>query len=779
MKKLHFFFFLLCFAACCYGQAPQSVNFQATLRDAAGTIIPNTSISVKMSILQGSPSGTLVYQETHTYVMTNLVGLFALQIGQGSAVVGTFASINWLNGAKYIKVEIDTSSPIGTNYTLQILSQFLSVPYALYAENSNMGAGTGISISGNTISNSAPDQLITLTGLGSTTVTGTYPNFSITSTAAATYIAGTGISISGTTITNTAPDQTVSLTGIGATSITGTYPNFTITSTDNVNDADADPANEIQSLALSGNSLSITGGNTIILPAAPVYTAGTGIAILGTTITNTSPNQPITLTGIGATSVMGTYPNFTITSTDNVNDADADPTNEIQNLLISGNSLSIVGGNTVTLPTAPVYTAGTGIAILGGVVSNIGDNDATDDITTSTAAGGDVLGNYPNLSVVGLQNFPISNLAPGYGQVLKFDGTNWYPDNDLTGFAPWQTINGSDIFYLYGNVGIGTSYPTHKLHLAGVDDALRIEGTQAPYMYGGKINFGDANYAYIQESQDDMLEIYGGAGLLLNGYNTDINGYLNVYYGGYFNGSLQANGTGYFNYLDVNGGGSFDGNVYGYPYGSGSTAYSLYASVNYGGIIEARGPSSANVSLTSSSSNVNLGYVAVWDGSSSLQAGIYINGSNQGVVFGDIKNFVADHPTDTTKSIWYACVEGPEAASYTRGTAKLVNGKSIIALPEHFRWVSTDINMTVLVTPLSGDSKGLAVINKNAMGFEVVELLQGTGNYEFDWEVKAVRKNFEEYRVIRDKSEYAPVKGETKHERQLPSPIKQKQPVQK
>jgi hypothetical protein len=52
--------------------------------------------------------------------------------------------------------------------------------------------------------------------------------------------AGTGISVSGgpittsgsITVTNTAPDQVVSLTGAGTTVITGTYPTFTITSND-------------------------------------------------------------------------------------------------------------------------------------------------------------------------------------------------------------------------------------------------------------------------------------------------------------------------------------------------------------------------------------------------------------------------------------------------------------------------------------------------------------------------------------------------------------------
>jgi hypothetical protein len=92
--------------------------------------------------------------------------------------------------------------------------------------------GTGISISGNTITNTAPDKTVTLSGSGATTVSGTYPNFTISSTDNnTTYTAGTGISISGNTITNTAPDKKITLTGNGATTVSGTYPNFTISST--------------------------------------------------------------------------------------------------------------------------------------------------------------------------------------------------------------------------------------------------------------------------------------------------------------------------------------------------------------------------------------------------------------------------------------------------------------------------------------------------------------------------------------------------------------------
>ena len=37
---------------------------------------------------------------------------------------------------------------------------------------------------------------------------------------------------------------------------------------------------------------------------------------------------------------------------------------------------------------------------------------------------------------------------------------------------------------------------------------------------------------------------------------------------------------------------------------------------------------------------------------------------------------------------------------------------------------------------------------KDESGFEVGELFGGTGNYRFDWEVKAVRKGHERFKVI-------------------------------
>ena len=69
--------------------------------------------------------------------------------------------------------------------------------------------------------------------------------------------------------------------------------------------------------------------------------------------------------------------------------------------------------------------------------------------------------------------------------------------------------------------------------------------------------------------------------------------------------------------------------------------------------------------------------------------------------------------------------------------------------PDHFRNLASESGMTVQLTPLSGESMGLTVIRKRLDGIVVMELDGGVGNYEFDWRVEAVRKGWEDYKVIR------------------------------
>jgi hypothetical protein len=78
-----------------------------------------------------------------------------------------------------------------------------------------------------------------------------------------------------------------------------------------------------------------------------------------------------------------------------------------------------------------------------------------------------------------------------------------------------------------------------------------------------------------------------------------------------------------------------------------------------------------------------------------------------------------------------------------------LNGQATITMPAHFSDLASAHGVTVIVTPLSADSLGLAVVGKGNGGFQVRELMRGTGSYQFDWEIKAVRKQHLDYKVIR------------------------------
>ncbi|PZF72541.1 autotransporter outer membrane beta-barrel domain-containing protein [Taibaiella soli] len=141
MKKQFLTFALCAFAAySAFAQAPQKFNYQGVARSATGSAIANQSIGLRISILDGSSTGTAQYVETQT-VTTNALGLYNLQIGGGSVVSGTFANITWGSGNKYIKVEADPTG--GSSYTTLGTSQLLSVPYALYAANATTGGVSG------------------------------------------------------------------------------------------------------------------------------------------------------------------------------------------------------------------------------------------------------------------------------------------------------------------------------------------------------------------------------------------------------------------------------------------------------------------------------------------------------------------------------------------------------------------------------------------------------------------------------------------------------------
>jgi len=116
-----------------FAQAPQKMSYQAVIRDSSQSLLSDQTVGMRLSILQGSATGTEVYSETHS-AQTNANGLVTVELGNGTPEVGQFSTINWANGPYFIQSEVDPDG--GSNYTITTVTQLLSVPYALYAETS-------------------------------------------------------------------------------------------------------------------------------------------------------------------------------------------------------------------------------------------------------------------------------------------------------------------------------------------------------------------------------------------------------------------------------------------------------------------------------------------------------------------------------------------------------------------------------------------------------------------------------------------------------------------
>ncbi|MBI1925106.1 hypothetical protein HYR99_12765 [Candidatus Poribacteria bacterium] len=184
--------------------------------------------------------------------------------------------------------------------------------------------------------------------------------------------------------------------------------------------------------------------------------------------------------------------------------------------------------------------------------------------------------------------------------------------------------------------------------------------------------------------------------------------------------------------------------------------FGLMDGSNYRWIVDANG--NVGIGTTNPAAKLQVsGGDALFDGTVSINGTAIIYGtvhmrSDVGIA-GDLlvtgsKSFVQDHPTDPTKEIVYVSLEGGEAGTYSRGTGKLVNGKAVIELPEHFNLVTNEDGLTVQLTP-RGEWLQLYVVQLNTRQI-VVEEAQGKSG-QFDYLIQGVRKGYENHQVIRDK----------------------------
>ena len=138
MKKLLTLAFVCLAYATSFGQnVPQGIAYQAVaVKDGAYSVAgqnpqaiywSNKEIKVRFTIFDTYPNGSSQYSEVHT-TSTDEYGVFNLIIGQGSGLSGDFTTIPWELGDAHLQVEIDFENK--NTFTLTALEKFWSVPYA-------------------------------------------------------------------------------------------------------------------------------------------------------------------------------------------------------------------------------------------------------------------------------------------------------------------------------------------------------------------------------------------------------------------------------------------------------------------------------------------------------------------------------------------------------------------------------------------------------------------------------------------------------------------------
>lgn len=247
MKKVLFLFFFLQTMFFTYAQVPQSMTYQAVATNANGQELVEQEINLKASILKGTASGTVEWIETHL-VTTDNFGLFTINIGEGTPAGGsqsTFGNMKWGDDKYFLKIEMDIAG--GNNFILMGVSQFRSVPYALYAEKSGSSVYSDTSNVANTANYA--DQ-------------STHADYADTSTYAD--IANTAITATDDYDKDPSNELQSLVFQNGILNVSPALPGSNGIA---IQDDDSDPENEIQTLSFDNNTgdLSISGntGNLV------------------------------------------------------------------------------------------------------------------------------------------------------------------------------------------------------------------------------------------------------------------------------------------------------------------------------------------------------------------------------------------------------------------------------------------------------------------------------------------------------------------------------------
>lgn len=406
---------------------PDAINYQAIIRDSQ-TFLPVSDQATYISVefLDG-PNGNVVYHEEFTSVQTGKAGLVNLSLGRGEPLISSFSAISWESASVWLRLSVD----VGNGLAILQETPFQTVPYAFYANKSGGSDGD----------NDPTNELIESATLQN-------GNLSIEE-------GGQTLTVDLNSLINDADaDPTNEIQSLVLTettlSITGNETAIDLSQLPGIGgDDDSDPSNELQELELENNILSISNslnGSEVDLSPYLDNTDEQDLNLTGSTLSLSGDLTPVDLSALPG---LG-------------DDADADPSNEIQDLSLSGSTLSLSGdGTTVDLSTLPglgddadadpenelqnIQLSGDNLSLTGvspaAIVdlspydqSNLTDGhifvgNGSDEASEIPVFGDLSLAGTGEITVEGLRGRSISSNPPSDGQILIYSAANseWQP----------------------------------------------------------------------------------------------------------------------------------------------------------------------------------------------------------------------------------------------------------------------------------------------------------------------------------------------------------------